>query len=369
MKNICIVMSSLGDGGAQKMVKYITNFLSNQNNNKVILLLFEKNIDDRKKINSNVEIIYLKRKLDLIGIVDLIIQLKKNNPNIIFLSLGPLNAIFSIFLFFFKKVKVIARETNIPSIINKIKYKEKKIYILIDYLYKLSYKYYDLIIAQSDDMKNDLVKNYGILPSKIIKINNLIDLELMQNSLNENDKKVEELFSQKKIYGISVGRLTKQKGYHLLISKVNEIKKMDIKIYILGRGEEEKNLKDQIRELKLEDKIEILPYDNNPYKYLKKSDFFILPSIVEGFSNSLIEALGVGLPAIVNNCKGGINEIIIPEINGEVIDFNAEGKLEESILKVLSFNPVRIRVDALKKYDKNLILEQYRSIFERISEE
>lgn len=364
MDNICVIMSSIEGGGAQKMVTYIVNDLAIHNTKNIKLILFKKNIKSIKKINPKIEVIFLDCKLGIKGMLKLLIELKKINPKIIFISLGPLNAIFSLFLFFFRKSKVIARETNIPSVINQIKSKTNKIYKGIDLLYKFTYRFYDLIIVQSNDMENDLVLNYKIPSKKIKKINNLVDFSLINNSLDAiKDKKIDELFKEDKIYGISMGRLTKQKGFDLLLEKIKGIKSKNIKIYILGEGEEKENLEEKIKKYKLADKIDILPFDANPYKYLNKSDFFIFPSRVEGFPNALIEALGCGLPAIVNNCLGGINEIIIPNFNGKILDFNQNIDLEKNILEILKYDRKKIKRDIEIKFNKEKILKEYMKCF------
>lgn len=365
MSKISLVMSSMIGGGAEKMLMYIANQLSLNEENDIILILFMKKGENLKKLNSKIKIIDLNSKLGIKGIFKLLKVLKEINSEIIFISLGPLNAVFSLFLFLFKKNKVIARETNIPTIINKMKSKTNKIYKLIDLLYKFTYKFYDLIIVQSNDMKNDLIINYKIPSKKIRKINNLVDFDLINNSLyiQNDEKKLNFLFKENRIYGISMGRLTNQKGFDLLIEKMRKIKSQNIIIYILGEGEEKENLEEKIKKYKLADKIKILPFDANPYKYLNKSDFFIFPSRVEGFPNALIEALGCGLPAIASNCLGGINEIIISGFNGEILDFNQDIELENVITKILNYNKEKIQKDIEVRFNKEKILEEYMGVF------
>lgn len=362
MKRIYVVMPSMGGGGAEKMISYVCNKLVEDKDKEVILILFEKSGKNLEKLNVDLKIIDLKLKVGILGVLKLIKILKKEMPDIVLLGLGPLNAVFSPFIPFFRRIKFIARETNIPSVINELQGKKKRIYKLIDLLYKTTYNLFDVIIAQSQDMRRDLEENYHISPSKIIVINNLIDTEMISKKQLCDLDKIDYLYRENKIYGLAIGRLSQQKGYDLLLKQLKNIDK-SVVIYILGNGELRDQLIDTIKKYKLEKNIKILPFDENPYKYLEMSDFYILSSRVEGFPNALIEALGCGVPAIVNSCKGGINEIIIKGVNGKILDFNNEIDLFEEISEIIKYDRQCIKKDAFSRFNKEIILEKYMQIF------
>lgn len=361
MDRICIIASSMLGGGAEKMVSYICNKLLEDNNKQVILILFQKKGINLIRLNESLQIIDLNKKLGISGIFKLVKILKKIKPSVVFFTLGPLNAVFSPFIFFFKETKFIARETNIPSLINKLQAKKKKIYKLVDVFYKTTYKLFDLIIAQSEDMKLDLQINYKIIPDKIVVINNLIDVELIKRQKNTDLNKIKYLYQDKKIYGIAIGRLTEQKGYDLLLKRLKNINS-DVVIYILGDGELKMDLLNKAKEYKLDKNFKILPFDTNPYKYLMNSHFFILSSRIEGFPNALIEALACGVPALVNNCKGGINEIIKDGFNGKIVDFNHEFNIMKEINNIIEYDRDSIMKDAIDRFSKDKILDQYINI-------
>jgi glycosyltransferase involved in cell wall biosynthesis len=139
------------------------------------------------------------------------------------------------------------------------------------------------------------------------------------------------------------------------------IKNLDVKLSILGTGELEEDLKTRVRELNLEDKVEFLGYQENPYIYFKNSDVFVLPSRIEGFSNVALENLGLGVPVLANDFKGGINEMIKSGLNGEIISFDSEKNFEEVLKRVLSYkeNSFKISKDAKMRFDKKRILKEY----------
>lgn len=359
---ICFVIPSMNGGGAEKMMMNIMNYLD-KNKYKIKLILFWNEGYNLKKLDKEVEIIDLKSNLNLFGLLKLVYILKKNKADIVLTSLGPLNALLSIFLFLFKSEKMIARETNVPSIINKIQILQgKRIYKIIDFLYKTTYKRYDLIIAQSDDMLNDLVDKYKFNSKKVVKINNLIDYDIVKKlSIEEVN-----IYDKNKINAVCIGRLNYQKGFDLLINQLKNIKDINIKVYFLGEGDLKEELINQAKELNILNKIEFLGFKSNPYKYLKKADIFLFPSRVEGFPNSLIEALACGVPAIANKSQGGIQEIIVSGMNGEIYDYVNDQNLEKIIQKVIKYNKNEIINDTIRKYSKNKILKLYQNNIENL---
>jgi len=81
-------------------------------------------------------------------------------------------------------------------------------------------------------------------------------------------------------------------------------------LLIIGFGPLRDKLEKLIKKKNLEDDIILLGLQENPYKYMAKSDIFVLPSILEGFPNVLLEALACGTPIISTNCESGPYEIL-----------------------------------------------------------
>ena len=130
----------------------------------------------------------------------------------------------------------------------------------------------------------------------------------------KNLKKVkfdDDFFDDKKIL-ISIGRMTKQKNYFFLIRNFKKLTLVydDIKLLIIGDGEEKNDLIHLIQQLEIKDKVKLIDYDLNIYKYLAKSNFYISTSLWEGSSLAMVDAAFIGIPVLCSDCPSGRKEFI-----------------------------------------------------------
>lgn len=105
-----------------------------------------------------------------------------------------------------------------------------------------------------------------------------------------------EAFSQSKIY---------EKGYYL---------------HLMGAGNDLDFIQKKIANLNLNDSVEILPFQENPFDEVRQAKFTILTSNYEGFPLSIVEALALGAPVIAVDCNSGPREIIQNEFNGLLVE-------------------------------------------------
>ncbi len=105
-----------------------------------------------------------------------------------------------------------------------------------------------------------------------------------------------------------------EKGHAVLVDTLAKLNKTetDFTAKIIGPGRELDNLRRQVIELGLDDKVQVspaIPWGRQLFEELDKAQLFILPSITEGMPRSLIEAMARGLPALGSD-TGGINELL-----------------------------------------------------------
>ncbi|AGC40833.1 hypothetical protein G148_1529 [Riemerella anatipestifer RA-CH-2] len=177
-KEIIFILPDMEMGGAERIVTTIANHLPREKFTPKIMLLRKEGgyLDFLKK---DIDIIDLKTPRIRHSLKPILREIWRRKPDIVFSGFGEVNAYLSIFTRLFPKVKFIARETNVVS--KHVTRKE------IKFFYKF-YNNFHTIIAQSDDMAEDLIKNFNIKPNKITKINNPVDFEFIDQQLSISEK-------------------------------------------------------------------------------------------------------------------------------------------------------------------------------------
>jgi N-acetylgalactosamine-N,N'-diacetylbacillosaminyl-diphospho-undecaprenol 4-alpha-N-acetylgalactosaminyltransferase len=118
---------------------------------------------------------------------------------------------------------------------------------------------------------------------------------------------------------INVARFDEQKNHRLLLEAFSMLEEKNCRLWLLGKGKLEKNLREYAAALGISDRVEFLGFKKNVNEYLLQSDCFVFSSDFEGLGNVIIEALNNGLPVISTDCPHGPREIIDPTTRGKII--------------------------------------------------
>lgn len=349
--SVIFILPDLETGGAERIVTTIANHLSRDRFEPKILLLRKQGgyLDFLKK---DVEIIDIDTERIRHSLKPILKEIYRRKPDIVFSGFGEVNAYLSLFIKLFPKVKFIARETNVVS--QHVTKKE------IKFFYNF-YNNFQQIIAQSDDMMNDLIGNFKINRSKIIKINNPVDFDFIDEKLMISQKPESFKLNYKNV--VAIGNLSARKGFDNLLKVFSRLKNEKIILHILGDGKDREILHQMKDFLGLKNVV-FHGRQENPYEFLKYADLFILSSRYEGFPNVLLEAGACGTYSLANNCPGGINEIIQHNINGEVSDIENYEDFSQKIMKILrqSYDQDAIKNSIKSRFSKEIILNNYEKV-------
>lgn len=115
---------------------------------------------------------------------------------------------------------------------------------------------------------------------------------------------------------VYVGRLmNQQKRIDTLFTALSEVDG-DWRLKIIGDGPDEVRLKQQAHDQGIEDKVEWLGWQSDPWSAIDEATALVLPSDFEGFGLVLVEALSCGIPVIASDCHMGPSDIVRPGTNG-----------------------------------------------------
>tara|TARA_B100000989_G_scaffold298240_1_gene286676 strand:+ start:407 stop:1549 length:1143 start_codon:yes stop_codon:yes gene_type:complete len=123
----------------------------------------------------------------------------------------------------------------------------------------------------------------------------------------KNDK-----FIKQNEFYLAIGRFTRQKNFFFLIKCFEQISKknQNIKLIILGDGEQRKNFQKYLKKKKLDKNIFLPGYENNVHKYLSNCKLFILSSLWEDPGFVLVEAMFSEALVLSSDCPSGPKEIL-----------------------------------------------------------
>ena len=358
-KNLIIFIPSIEQGGVEKNLFLISNFLATKIN-KVKLITASNDRKHFKKIN----IVRPKSKIwqntsryskYFICLVILFKLFLKNRNYVVFAFQANLYCIILCKLF---GIKIIVR-SNTSSIGWSQNFIKK-------FFYKKILKIADQVIVNSNDFKKELKKSFSINAKCIF--NPLNKNEIIKRS---KEKLKFNFFKTSSIKIINIARLTDQKDHLTLLNAMKRIKKkIEFRLVLIGAGPNRNLLENYILENNLKKNIKILNYQNNPYKYIRNCDIFILTSKFEGLPNVLLEAAVLKKFIISTNCPTGPREILSNGKGGELVKIGNFKSISEKIIsysknKNKFIKKINHNFKSLKKFDYYMNLNQYLLVVEK----
>ena len=356
MRELIIFVPSIEDGGVEKNLFLIANYISSKG---VKTNIITANFDKKYKFKKNINFIspksdFLNKKNRFYKTVYCFFSLLYfclKNRNVLIMSFQA--NIYAIFFAYLFQIKIITRSNTAPQGWSNNYLKRL--------IFKVFFKYPKKIIVNSLEFKKSIDREFKINSECIY---NPFDKHVIKEKKNQ---KIKFLFFQKDKKNtkfINIGRMTEQKDQILILKAFNSLKKdFNFKLIILGKGKNKLELLNFITKNKLNKKVKILGYKKNPYPYLNMSDVFILSSKFEGLPNVLIEAQYLNKLIISTNCPTGPKEILC---NGKAgLLFNVGSKFQ--LIKKIKFacnkkniglikNKKKIGFTQIKRfdYDKNI---------------
>lgn len=335
MKKLSVFIYSMAGGGAERVVSNLLKYLVNHF--EIHLILQNEQID--YTLPKGVKIHLLENSkpfesgiLKLAKIPFLALKYKALCQNLgidtHFVWMNRPCYIAGLARIFGLKGAFVFNECSTPSVLYKnagIKGAVSK--ALLKWLYPKA----DFIYPNSSGALEDLRDNYGINPSKMRVLYNALDLDEIEQKAAQPLTELEN-----KKFFLSVGRLDSGKNHELLIRAYASLGHPDLPdLVILGRGVLEAHLRGVINKLGLEQKVHLLGFNANPYKFMRACEAFVFVSRFEGFANVLIEAMACGALVITSEHKSGAKELIGDDKYGILVPVDDERATAAAMQRVL----------------------------------
>jgi glycosyltransferase involved in cell wall biosynthesis len=313
MKRVLFIISSLTEGGAQRAVSNIVTHLPDDWEIDILL-------------NTSSRITYPYRG----NIIDLHLAIPQNRNGLVYQS-----------RMFFRRYKVLRKikknnnyaacisfseSANIVNVITGRKYcrvllsvrinisndSTLKKRLLVNAMIRLLYKKADRVIPNSKGIRNDLINNFGLKPTLVQTICNGFAIDEIKKCISHPSKAASFTF-------ITTARIYHQKGQWHLIRAFNELinKQLDCRLIIVGDGPYREYIEKLIYDYHLEQNVVLKGFLDNPFQEMAAADVFVFPSLFEGFSNAMLEALVCELPIISSDHRSGAREILAPDTDIE----------------------------------------------------
>lgn len=352
-----LFFGSFAGGGAERMMVNLGKGLSNKGID-VTIYVINKTGPYLKEVPDNISIKSYDAKHGVKSIVHKIRRTLKYDGLDAFISTQMhINSAVGLASIGLKnRPKLIFREANTPSqIINSP---------IEGQVYKWCYSFADHYVAVSKGVKKDMIDYFSLEETKVSVIYNPVIDDTIYEKMNEevdhpwfNDPEIPVI--------VGMGRFAPQKAFEDLIDAFTLVrKKRKARLVIFGKKDEGSDYFQMIREKitnsGFSEDILLPGFVDNPFKYLKNADVFVLSSKFEGLPGVLIQAMACGCPVISTDCPSGPREILEDGKYGELVDVGSVLSLCHSMLKQLNKREASEELkEAVKLYTDHRSIENY----------
>lgn len=302
-KTIFIISQKLNGGGAERVASNLSQELSENDNYKVYLVLFD---GSNQTYPSGAEIIdmqlkpqngFVKKAILLLRRIITLRSLKKKYRPDISISLLTSPNIINVLSKINDKVVVSVRNYMSKSEGSGLQRK------IVEFTCKRA----DMTVSLSELVRYDLMDNFGVKEDKVQTIYNTCDAKKL---IALSDQ--EGLDHPNYRYVVTMGRLMRQKGqWHLIKAfKMIHDSMPDLHLVILGEGELENGLLKLAESLDIKNYVHFFGYVKNPHNIIRHSEAFLFTSLFEGLGNVILEAMACGVPVVSADCQAGPREIL-----------------------------------------------------------
>ena len=351
----------LAGGGSERVITTLLQHFDRSQFMLTLAVVDTRQAVFRPDVPPDVEFIDLKCTRVARALPNIIRLIRQRRPDVVFSTLSHLNIALALMRFVLPKgVRFIARESTIASRnIDCLRWPW-----LWRWAYRRFYPAFDMLICQSMYMLVDLVDQFGYPSGKAIVINNPVDITRIRRlaniePANGNLQHAGGTNQDGLVRLLAAGRLSREKGFDLLIEALALCDDPRMHLTIIGEGALRQELEALAYARGVAGQVCFAGFQQNPYPFFAKADALVLSSRFEGFPNVVLEALACGTPVIATPAPGGVREILEGLPSCELAEEITVPALAEAIKRWINRCPQRVDEKAVDPYSVERIVKQY----------
>ena len=305
MSRIAMLIPDLGAGGAERVMLALAQEFT-ANGHRIDLLVFKAEGQLLEYVPERVRLVDLGAcdlGLGQIGLAfSAVLRLSKwisvERPDVLLSTVTGANLVALLFKILTRsRISVVVRQAQSVSNVGS-KFRT----IGMRWLYPRAHA----VIGVSRTVSNELVDMIGLSPTMVHEIPNPVDLEVIRERAEAT---IQHPWIQDPTgpLVIAVGRLVPAKDYPTLLRAFSFLPgRFNAKLIILGEGAEKDRLRALALELKIQEHVQFVGFDANPWRWMARANLYVISSKSEGNPNSLLEALALGVPTVATGYDDSI---------------------------------------------------------------
>jgi glycosyltransferase involved in cell wall biosynthesis len=333
---VCFVLPSLNGGGAERAAVQILNALDGSRWQRS-MYLFRREGPYVNEVHPEIALTAGSGGSRVAGWLELRRFVRNTRPNLVVSFLSYFSVLSATRSAAVNTRVVFNQQTPMSAFLTDADYHwrrpwHRRAFSLVT---RIGYRFADAIVTTSTGVADDLVASFGVARNRIRVVHNPVDLASIAAAVGEPlDPAHQQTWSHPAI--IAVGRLADAKNYPLLLAALAIVRqRVPARLFILGEGEREAELRELANRLNLGDAVVFCGFQRNPWKYIARADVFALSSRYEGFGNVLVEAMACGVPVVATS-SSGTREIVSVGIDGLLVDRHDPAALAAALERVLA---------------------------------
>ena len=231
--------------------------------------------------------------------------------------------------------RAMAKFGGVPRIVSSIRTRNVDYSLLQRWLVRATMGFADAVIVNSSYVRRFAIDEEGARPDRVFFIPNGVRVEDYTNPINRALVRADMGLSvQGRVLG-TIGRLTWQKGFDVLLHALSLIHREDLDLLIFGVGEEETRLRTLATKLSLQERVHFVGYRHNIHELLSAMDLYVHPARFEGMPNAVVEAMAAARPIVATSVDGN-RELVEDGNHGWLVPPDDHKALAKAIQEALS---------------------------------